>query len=432
MRALLVEYSNTYQLILSELLNGYSIVHKEVTTGEAALSILDGHYFDLICVSMQLPDTTGVDLVKKLKTMPHLQNTIFLLLTSEVQEAKLKQMTAEVDYVIQKKNIQEIKSLLAELVQDEPITCNVSGHILYIEDHLTLANMIIDILQSMGLTVDHFSSAESGLEALEAQHYNLILLDIILAGKKDGIAMIEEIRAKEDDTSLIPILGMSGKLNDSERINALKTGANDFIVKPVIQAELIARAKNLIVAQQLYQQVLTQKKELEHMAMTDQLTGLYNRHYLAQFIKKVFSTAKRHKYPLSLVMIDLDKFKQINDKFGHEKGDQVLVTIAKILQSECRIEDAVVRLGGDEFLLVMPHCSLEQAKEKADSIRLRISQLTLSNIKISASIGLSSTEQGSFVFEHIFNCADEATYQAKASGGNNTKWYEVSNLARLQ
>jgi len=423
MRALLVEPSKTYQLMLNELLRGYSIVHEKVITGESALSIIDGHCFDLICVSMQLPDMTGVELVKVLKTNPHLKNTTFLLLTSECEEAKLKNMkTSEVNYVIQKKNIAEIKKLFAKLTQDELITCNITGRILYIEDHLSLANMIIDILQSMGLTVDHFTSAEKGLEALEAQYYNLILLDIILPGEKDGIAMIEEIRAKKDDTSLIPILGVSGILNDSERINALKIGANDFIVKPVIQAELVARAKNLILAQKLYQQVLTQKKELEHMAMTDQLTGLYNRYYLALFIEKEFSTAKRHNYPLSLMMIDLDKFKQVNDNLGHEKGDQVLVDIAKILQKESRTEDAIVRLGGDEFLLFMPHCTLEQAKNKADSIRHTIiSQLALSSIKISASIGVSSTEQGSFVFSELFNRADEATYQAKESGGNSTK-----------
>ena len=154
--------------------------------------------------------------------------------------------------------------------------------------------------------------------------------------------------------------------------------------------------------------------------MTDQLTGLYNRYFLNTFIEKALSIAKRHKYPLSIFMIDLDKFKHINDAFGHEQGDEVLVNIAAVLQKNCRLEDIAVRLGGDEFLVVLPHCSQEQAINKAHDIcdKIHAIEASRAEVVVSASFGVSSTEQGSFNYKALFDLADQAAYQAKSQGGN--------------
>ena len=367
----------------------------------------------------------AIELAKRIKSQTLLQNCIVIILSGEKNSAKLDEIkVAEVNYVCQKQSFETLKVLLAKLTQDELVICNTSGHVLYIEDHLTLAKFTISILQEMGLQVDHFDSAEKGLEAFTANEYDLVLLDMILPGKKDGIAMTEDIRAMYDEKSLIPILAMSASLNVSQRIHALKVGANDFIVKPVMQAELAARVKNLIVARQLYKQVIEQKLALEHMALTDQLTGLNNRYYLNQVVKKSLSSAKRHHHPLCVMMIDLDKFKIINDTLGHEKGDEVIVAIANVLKEQCREEDISIRFGGDEFLLVLPVCSLEQAVKKSQSIRLAIAKLTIDKIDVAPtiSVGISSTEQGSFSFDALFNLADKAVYQAKAKGGDNTQW----------
>ncbi|PCH95837.1 MAG: hypothetical protein COB83_07635 [Gammaproteobacteria bacterium] len=216
-----------------------------------------------------------------------------------------------------------------------------------------------------------------------------------------------------------PILAISASLNDSQRIHALKVGANDFINKPFIEAELAARIKNMLLTQQLYQQIAMQKEALEKMAMTDQLTGLYNRHFLMPYVEKALSSAQRYNYPLSIVMIDLDKFKLINDDLGHDAGDKLLCGIAHILENNCRSEDAAIRLGGDEFLVVLPHCSLEQAKFKTETLRQAITELPPASHKTSASFGLSSTEEGNFIFEQLFSMADSAAYQAKMNGGND-------------
>lgn len=420
MKTLVVEPSKTYRLLLNEFLHGFAIQPQEVADGAAAIATIGNNDYDLICIAMNLPDMQGVDLAAKIKEIKGFEQSIIIIFSSEQCQDKLAKIkTSQVNYICQKMALNELKTLFAHLTQDVLVSCNGTGHILYIEDHLVQASVVLAMLKDIGLTVDHFTSAEAGLEAIQAKQYDLVLLDIVLAGKKDGIDFIDEVRAKQDKSIFLPILAISASLNDSQRIHALKVGANDFISKPFIQAELAARLKNLLLTQQLYQQVTAQKKALEQMAMTDQLTGLYNRHFLMPYIKKALSAAHRYHYPLSLVMIDLDKFKAINDDLGHSAGDQLLCDIGQILTQSCRSEDAAIRLGGDEFLLVLPCCSLAQAKDKAYLLKQAIVKRSPTSHQISASFGLSSTENNHYQFEALFSSADAAAYKAKTRGGND-------------
>ena len=428
MKALVVEPSKMYQSLLKEFLNGYSISYTLVSTGDDALAELNKESVDIIISAMSLADTSATELAQQIKSQVIFVQTPFVIMTGEQDKNKLQQMkTLDVNYVCQRHDVNQLKNILSELTQHDLTFSKVSGHVLYIEDHLSIANMTMDIFKQMGLTFEHSNSAEQGLELFDKSSYDLVLLDIVLAGKKDGIEMIEEIRGRDDDKSLIPILALSGTSKSSERINALKVGANDFITKPVLQAELAVRTKNLIVARQLYLKIISQQEVLEQLAMTDQLTGLYNRYFLNSFIDKALSLAKRHKHPLSLFMIDLDKFKYINDTFGHEQGDEVLVDIASVLQQSCRLEDIAVRLGGDEFLVVLPHCSLEQAIIKANEICTKIHAIetSMEEVVVAASFGVSSTDQGSFNYKSLFDLADQADYQSKEQGGNTVNSVEL-------
>ncbi len=421
MKALVVEPSKMYQLLLNEFLNGFSISHEVVTTGEAALIELVKDPVDFIIIAMNLSDTLATTLAWQIKSQKNLANTVIIIITGEQDQSKLIEMnTADVDHICQRHDVIQLKEILRQLTQNDLTFSQVSGNVLYIEDHLSVANMTMDIFKHMGLTFEHSNSAEQGLVLFEEHNYDLVLLDIVLAGKKDGIEMIEEIRMRNDDKQLTPILALSGSSKASDRINALKVGANDFITKPVLQAELAVRTKNLIVARQLHLKIISQQQALEKLAMTDQLTALYNRYFLNSFIDKALSLAKRHKHSLSLFMIDLDKFKYINDTFGHEQGDEVLVKIAAVLQQNCRLEDIAVRLGGDEFLVVLPHCPQDQAIIKANEICAKIHAIETTQVEVvvAASFGVSSTDQGSFDYKTLFDLADQAVYQAKAQGGN--------------
>ncbi|MBL4940557.1 MAG: diguanylate cyclase [Colwellia sp.] len=420
MKTLVVEPSKTYRLLLNEFLHGFAINPQEVIDGTSAIANMSKNQYELICIAMYLPDMLGVDLAKQIKEIKGFEHCIIIIFSSEQSQEKLAlAKTDQVNYICQKMALDKLKSLFAHITQDELVTYDGTGHILYIEDHQTQAKLTLAMLTEMGLTADHFTSAEAGLDALERNDYDLILLDIVLEGKKDGIDFIEDTRERTDEKRVTPVLAISASLNDSQRIHALKVGASDFINKPFIQAELAARLKNMLLTQQLYQQVSAQKQALEKMAMTDQLTNLFNRHFLMPYIKKALSSAQRYGYPLSIVMIDLDKFKLINDDLGHSAGDKLLCDIANILNANCRSEDAAIRLGGDEFLLVLPHCSLEQAKFKTATLRQAIIELPPASHQTSASFGLSSTEADSFDFETLFSQADAAVYQAKENGGND-------------
>jgi len=416
---LIVEPSKTYSLLLEELLRGYSVTPILVTNTPDALIELKNNTFDFICISMQLTDMTGIELSTKIKSDASNKNPLTIVLSSETDANKFPTIQKdEANYICQKMDIDSLKNLFSSLTQNEIIKCERSGHVLYVEDHLSVANMTMEILKQMGLSITHYIDADTALAAFDTTDFDLVLLDIILPGNKDGIEVIKSIRTRTDEKSLIPILALSGKLNSTQRIDALKKGANDFITKPVIQAELAARVNNLVLAHHLYLQVKQQQHALEQVAMTDHLTGLYNRHFLMPFVEKALTVAKRQNHNVSLVMIDLDNFKPINDQLGHETGDEVLIAVANILQASTRVEDIAVRLGGDEFLMVLPYCNLEQAKEKAEKVRRNIEKITIKDASVSASFGVSSSQNNCFEFNELLATADKTVYLAKKYGRN--------------
>lgn len=422
MNVLIIEPSKTYCLLLEELLRGYSVTPTIVSNPQDAFIELKNSTFDFICISMHLSNMTGIEFSTQIKSDVSNKNPLTVILSSETDSNKFPKIANnEANYICQKMDIDSLKSLFSSLTKNEIIKCERSGHVLYVEDHLSVANMTMEILKQMGLSITHHIDANAALTAFESSNFDLVLLDIILPGDKNGIEVIKQIRARTDGKSLIPILALSGKLNSTQRIDALKKGANDFITKPVIQAELAARVNNLVLAHHLYLQVKQQQHALEQVAMTDHLTGLYNRHFLMPFVEKALMLAKRQNHDVSLVMIDLDNFKPINDQLGHDAGDEVLIAVANILQAATRVEDIAVRLGGDEFLMVLPYCNLAQAKEKAESVRKKIEQIIIKSASVSASFGVSSSQNDCFEFNDLLASADKTVYLAKKYGRNRVE-----------
>ena len=164
------------------------------------------------------------------------------------------------------------------------------------------------------------------------------------------------------------------------------------------------------------------------MAMTDQLTALYNRHFLVEFAPKRLAEAMRHKTDLSLMVVDLDHFKAINDTHGHDRGDQVLREVADILKSVCRKEDMAIRLGGEEFLLILPHCSAEGVIKKAEELRLLLLKTRPARLDVTGSFGITCLEGGNQAdFSDLFTAADEAVYEAKDTGRNKVIFRAVTS-----
>ena len=199
----------------------------------------------------------------------------------------------------------------------------------------------------------------------------------------------------------------------------MKIGANDYVAKPVVNEELVARLTNLITQKKLFDQVEMQREKLHMLAMTDQLTTLYNRHFLSDMAPRRLKEVERHGFGLSLIVVDIDHFKQINDVYGHEAGDTVLKEVALVLKNNCREEDMAVRLGGEEFVVLLPHCFREGAINKAEFFRKEIESLSPLNINVTASFGVTSIEGKSKIeFSEMFHSADKALYSAKENGRN--------------
>ena len=161
-----------------------------------------------------------------------------------------------------------------------------------------------------------------------------------------------------------------------------------------------------------------QRDRYEGLAMRDQLTGLYNRHYLQEIANHKLSEAIRHQRSLCLLVLDLDLFKDINDTHGHPFGDVVLQRLSALLNEQSRLEDVVARIGGEEFVILIDHCNASEANEKAESIRLGTAELMPNGIPITVSIGIAELNLNGENFDELLARADKAVYQAKDNGRN--------------
>jgi two-component system cell cycle response regulator len=242
-----------------------------------------------------------------------------------------------------------------------------------------------------------------------------------------GFALIREIREINETMYRVPILAISAISNVSQKIGLLRAGANDYIQKPVLLEELSVRMKNLLLNKKLFDTVELQKGLLEKMASHDQLTGLYNRHYLSGIVDKAIQESYRYKYPFSVFFVDLDHFKKVNDTYGHPTGDAVLKAVAKLLLQTFRGSDTPVRFGGEEFIILLPHCDGENAVMRAQTLLAQIRALRPASIPLSASIGVTQTPQTMQVgSEELFAAADRAVYMAKSNGRDCVVFNEVS------
>lgn len=238
---------------------------------------------------------------------------------------------------------------------------------------------------------------------------DLILLDIEMPDM-DGYTVCRCLKCYKE-TESTPIIFVTGKDGDDDEEKGLQHGAVDYITKPIRPAVVLARVDTHVTLKQ-------QSDKLKTMALRDQLTGLYNRFYLLEEADHKIAFAKRHKHEISLLMLDIDFFKLINDKHGHPTGDAVLKAVAKLLMKETRMEDIVARFGGEEFVIVLDHADIEGAKYKAEKIRREIEKLIPEKILVTVSIGLAQYRSGKETFEQLLKRADNSLYQAKEQGRN--------------
>ena len=258
--------------------------------------------------------------------------------------------------------------------------------------------------------------ATSGEQCLQLISDNiepdLILLDVEMPGLS-GYQVCEILKDK-DSTASIPIIFVTGRQGDEDETKGLRLGAVDYITKPIRPAIVVARVNTHITLK-------LQHDKLISMAMHDQLTGLYNRHYLLEVATQKVSKALRHKYPLCVLMIDIDHFKSINDTHGHHCGDLILKAVATELSTGNREEDITARFGGEEFVVIFDHCHFVDAQKKANAILKLIEELKPEGLTVTVSIGLAKLIKSDEHFSNLLKRADLALYEAKGKGRNRVE-----------
>ncbi|MEC7545327.1 MAG: diguanylate cyclase response regulator [Thalassolituus sp.] len=283
--------------------------------------------------------------------------------------------------------------------------------VLIVDDSPSNIRVMAAVLQER-YRVKTATSGQQCLDMALRHKPDLILLDI----EMPGISGYETCRELKDmsETRDIPVIFVTGRDNIEDEEMGLRIGAVDYITKPIRPVILSARVDTHVTLKR-------QQDRLLQLAMHDQLTGLYNRHYMLEMVDQRLARARRHNTPLSLLIVDLDHFKQINDTHGHIVGDQILEEVSTLLNQQCRTEDTVTRFGGEEFLILMEPCSLNQAHYKAEVMRHQISELMPSGIKVTVSIGAAEFSDADSSFNDMLKRADDALYRAKANGRNQTE-----------
>lgn len=417
MQALIVEPSPTYQRILSRMLQSYDFHLSFVDSATAGFRALTQQRFQMICVAMYLPDLTGIDFCQHVRQRD--SEVPILIVTSETDPELLSSaLTAGASDIIRKDDLPRLEESLHALIPLGPFRYNISGKALYLEDSLTVAKATDAKLKRLGLQMDHAFSIQQALQLLDNHKYELIMTDIVLQDNETGIEFIQQLRA-DHRFAQTPILAVTSLESVNRRIQALQSGANDYISKPVLDEELFARINNLISATRLVEQLTRERQRLLELATKDHLTGLYNRHFLTELAKRRFVDANRQRSALATLVLDVDHFKQINDQYGHQTGDRVLKRIASALQAQCSEDEYIARFGGEEFVVLLTGCTLNAASEKARQLCKTLQQLQPEGISTSVSIGVTclSATQDEY-FDEVFARADKALYQAKQQGRN--------------
>lgn len=299
--------------------------------------------------------------------------------------------------------------------------CQDDGIVLVIDDDQTNIKVIIETLKTAGLTIISARNGEMGIKRASFSQPDLILLDVMMPGI-DGFETCRRLKS-EPATQSIPILFMTALNDEDSKVKGFDIGGVDYITKPVGQREVLARVKTHLNLQR-------KQKLLERLAAIDGLTEIPNRRQFDEVLEKEWRRSQRAKYPLSLIAIDIDYFKQFNDTYGHTCGDECLRKVAQTLAcSVRRASDFVARYGGEEFAAILPETPPEGAVEIAEKMRENVESLKIAHAGsavsdcVTLSLGVGAIAPAREIPpKQLIETADRALYLAKASGRNQVKF----------
>jgi two-component system cell cycle response regulator len=291
--------------------------------------------------------------------------------------------------------------------------------ILIVDDEEDLCEVLGEVLRENGYMTDTTLTVSEAMKKMKEIRYNLMITDIKLPDKS-GIELLELVEKISPGTAVIILTAFP---ETETAMQALNHGAFSYLTKPSSNKELLSVIDRALGTQYLYikhvqllERLKRKTQKFQKLSFTDKLTGLYNRTYLEEILTREEMRFQRYERPVAILMVDINNLKQINDHFGHSRGDMIIKETAKLLRNTCRVSDILARYGGDEFIILLPETKEEGAFYLINSLRKAVREWNLSNsdqgLILNLAFGFACTQNGSSLTD-VLNEADANMYRDK-------------------
>lgn len=417
-------------------------------SGAEAIETCESGRVDVVLLDVLMPEMDGFEVCRRLKADPATTDIPIVMITTLDQPADrvrgleagaddfLTKPAGDMQLITRVKSLARLKTLTDELRLRAATARNIGledlvggaldegrerPRMLLIDDDAPAARDVVAMLEDV-FAVDVVHDPQAGFFQAAEGPYECVMVASGFADY-DPLRLCSQLRAL-DRTRLLPIVLIAGQGEDERIARALELAVNDYVVRPVDRHELVARLRTQLRRKRYNDRLRSSVTESIEMAVTDPLTGLHNRRYLQNHLQTLFDRAVQRGRPLSVLMADIDRFKAVNDQWGHDGGDAVLREFADRLRRNIRGMDLICRYGGEEFAVVMPDTELAVAEKVAERVRQGIERdpFTVAGganaIPVTASLGVAALKRARDNCDALMKRADMALYEAKTGGRN--------------
>jgi len=417
-------------------------------SGREALAICERAECDLVLLDVMMPDMDGFEVCRRLKSSTLTHHIPVVMVTALDQPSdKVRGLEAGADDFLTKpipelaltarvRSLSRLKMVTDELRMRAVTSRDIGiesperealadtgrgGRVLIVDDRAASYERIAAVL-STEHEVEVETDANRALFHAADGNFDLLIISLGLENF-DGLRLCSQLRSLER-TRNIPVLGVTEPDNNARMVRGLEIGVNDFLMRPIDKNELLARARSQVRKRRYTERLRDNVQMSIEMAITDALTGLFNRRYMESHVATLVEQAQARGKPLTVMVLDIDYFKSINDTHGHDAGDDVLRDFALRIKRSIRGIDLACRYGGEEFVLVMPETDMAVAAMVAERLRRRIAaepfsiQKGAKSVPVTISIGIAGLRDKDDSAADVLKRADQALYRAKRDGRN--------------